>query len=86
MAYTNFVGIIFASNMATAIVPSTPKSQILQTSFATPSPGNWSHPQIDEIERRQNANTLGDGEFKRILWNGIALMLLWLLGDLAYSR
>ena len=72
--------------MATAIAPSTPKSQILQASLVTPSPGNWSHPKIDEIERRQNANTLGDAEVKRITWNGIALMLLWLFGGPADIR
>ncbi|KAL8790146.1 MAG: hypothetical protein Q9195_006526 [Heterodermia aff. obscurata] len=72
--------------MTTAVAPSTPKSQIAPNAVSTPSPGNWSHPRFDEIQRRQNANSLGDQDVRKILWNGIALALLILVGSQGFSR
>ena len=72
--------------MATAVAPSTPKSQIASKAFSTPSPGNWSHPKFDEIQRRQNANSLGDQDIRKVLWNGIALALLLFMGNQGISR
>ena len=72
--------------MATAVVPSTPKSQKAPNALSTPSPGNWSHPKFDEIQRRQNANTLSDQDIRKVLWNGIALVLFLLVGNQDISR
>lgn len=64
--------------MGNAKQPSTPASQSIAAAAATPSPGRWRHPKFDEITRRQSANTFDDKSVRLIVWNGGALLLLWL--------
>ena len=45
--------------------------------MATPSPGTWRHPKLDEIARRQRANTFNESNVRRIVYNGFALILLF---------
>ncbi|KAI1853781.1 hypothetical protein JX266_001765 [Neoarthrinium moseri] len=59
-------------------------SSTLQRTISTPtknatatvqeSPGNWRHPRLAEITRRQNATTFGEKNVRRIAWN-IALFV-----------
>jgi nucleoporin POM34 len=58
-------------------------SSTLQKTFSTPtkaaespasdSPGNWKHPRLQEIIRRQNASTFSDKNVKKIAWNVAAI-------------
>ncbi|CAN8095850.1 unnamed protein product [Discula destructiva] len=45
----------------------------------TESPGNWQHPRIDEITRRQNATVFASDNVKTILYNFAALFILALI-------
>ena len=67
--------------MSTAVVPSTPKAQVAQAAVSTPSPGTWRHPKFDEIARRQNASVFDESNVRRIIWNGGALLSLWMLNS-----
>ncbi|KAL6722313.1 hypothetical protein ACLMJK_001420 [Lecanora helva] len=58
--------------------PSTPQPQVIQNYASVPSPGSWQHPRFDEIARRQKANTFNDSNLQRIMWNGGALLILFL--------
>ncbi|KAJ5620954.1 hypothetical protein N7510_004938 [Penicillium lagena] len=74
--------------MATQSLPSTPKPA---SGVATPqsgTPGKWRHPQLNEIVRRQNAATFGDKNVRKLVWNGVALVIVWGLGNTlkVYSR
>lgn len=42
----------------------------------TESPGNWQHPRIDEITRRQNATVFTSDNVKTIVYNVGALVIL----------
>ncbi|KAI4102700.1 MAG: hypothetical protein L6R37_004231 [Teloschistes peruensis] len=62
--------------------PATPqpiKAVASETPVATPSPGRWRHPKLDEITRRQNASTFTSDSLNRILWNTLFIALLYLL-------
>lgn len=37
------------------------------------SPGNWKHPRLREIIKRQNASTFSDKNVKKIAWNVAAI-------------
>ncbi|KAL2040540.1 hypothetical protein N7G274_006519 [Stereocaulon virgatum] len=62
---------------STTTNPSTPQARILQASTSTPSPGSWRHPRFEEIARRQKANTFNDSNLRRVVWNGGALIALF---------
>lgn len=68
-----------------ASLPSTPKAAIAPTPAPTPdesrTPGKWRHPQLNEIVRRQNAETFGDRNLKKLSWNTVALVATWIFGD-----
>lgn len=65
--------------MAMAVAPRTPKPQIAEPAFSTPSPGTWRHPKFDEIARRQGQNIFDESNVRRIIWNGGALFILWVV-------
>lgn len=69
--------------MASQSIPSTPKLASVSTPSADQSetPGKWRHPKLNEIVRRQNAATFGDRDVKRLLWNGLALVMTWAFGN-----
>ncbi|PKY06303.1 NPCC-domain-containing protein [Aspergillus campestris IBT 28561] len=68
-----------------ASLPSTPKAAIAPAPAPTPdesrTPGKWRHPQLNEIVRRQNAETFGDRNLKKLSWNTVALVATWIFGD-----
>lgn len=72
--------------MALVTTPSTPISQIVNGNISTPSPGTWRHPKFDEIARRQNACTFTDSNVRKVIWNGGALLILWVIASSAQSR
>lgn len=43
---------------------------------AAESPGNWQHPRIDEITRRQNATVFTGDNVKTIIYNVAALFII----------
>lgn len=47
----------------------------------TPSPGNWQHPRIQDITKRQYATSFSSLRFHRALWNGVALLLSFIILD-----
>ena len=72
-----------------SLVTTTPK---LQTAIATapltstPSPGTWRHPRFGEITRRKNAATFDGENVRKLVWNGGALLLLWILDRFMDSK
>lgn len=71
--------------MATQPAPSTPKAAAAPAaappSEGSSTPGKWRHPQLSEIVRRQNAATFSDKDVKKLVWNGIALLITWAFGN-----
>lgn len=71
---------------STALTPRRTNASALTPSKTTPSrpspipvaesPGNWSHPRIDEITRRQNATVFTGDHLKTILYNVAAIVIL----------
>ena len=62
--------------------PSTPQlagKVSTQTPIATPSPGRWRHPRFDEITQRQKASTFDENSVRRILYNFVFIIALYLL-------
>lgn len=70
-----------------ALVPSsTPISQGARLpDVSTPSPGTWRHPKFDEVAQRQKAALFTDGNLRKIIWNGGALLALWIANELIKS-
>ena len=66
--------------MASKSLPSTPKASPQPQEAAVPSPGNWRHPQLKEIVKRQSAATFDYRNVRKIVWNGGALILTLFLG------
>jgi nucleoporin POM34 len=46
---------------------------------AAESPGNWQHPRMKEITRRQQATTFGSDNVKTIIYNLAALVIIHLV-------
>ncbi|CEL04260.1 nuclear pore complex component-domain-containing protein [Aspergillus pseudodeflectus] len=71
--------------MASLFLPSTPKPAAppapAPASEEVRTPGKWRHPQLNEIVRRQQAGTFGDGNVKRLISNGFMLFASWLFGN-----
>lgn len=69
-----------------SLVTATPKTQTATAPLiSTPSPGTWRHPRFDEITRRKNAATFDEENARKLIWNGGALLLLWIFGRLMDS-
>ena len=62
---------------------STPVRTPVKAGPATDSPGTWRHPRIDEITRRRNATTFSEKNVRRIAYNVVGLLGLWLVQLLA---
>ena len=43
------------------------------------SPGNWKHPRLSEITRRQNATVFNENNIRAIIYNVGALAVIWVL-------
>ena len=57
-----------------AQVRSTPIKQITTSAGAVKeSPGNWKHPRLSEISRRQNRTTFSENHIRQIVYNVAAL-------------
>jgi nucleoporin POM34 len=68
------------SSPALAQVNSTPVKQITTpVPAATESPGNWKHPRLAEITRRQNQNTFSEKNIRQIVYNAGALVSFGLI-------
>ncbi|KAK4127636.1 NPCC-domain-containing protein [Parathielavia appendiculata] len=66
------------SSSALASAQSTPVKQTA-TAPVTDSPGNWKHPRLAEITRRQSQNTFSEKNIRQIVYNAAALVGLGLL-------
>jgi nucleoporin POM34 len=73
-----------ASNI-TAKLQSTPVKQASQP-VATDSPGNWKHPKLAEITRRQRRTEFSERNIKTICFNGLALVISVMLRQLVASK
>ncbi|KAK2756446.1 hypothetical protein FQN54_005339 [Arachnomyces sp. PD_36] len=71
--------------MASKSLPSTPKASPQPEEAAMPSPGNWRHPQLKEIVKRQSAATFDYRNVRKIVWNGGALILTLFLGNIFHK-
>ncbi|KAH6626424.1 nuclear pore complex component-domain-containing protein [Chaetomium sp. MPI-SDFR-AT-0129] len=56
-------------------VKSTPAKQTAAAPV-TESPGNWKHPRLAEITRRQSQNVFGEKNIRQIVYNVIALVIV----------
>jgi nucleoporin POM34 len=57
----------------------TPVKQTTAGPPATDSPGNWKHPRLAEITRRQSQNTFSEKNIRQIVYNAGALVSIGLL-------
>jgi nucleoporin POM34 len=62
-----------------AQIKSTPVKQITKPAAATESPGNWKHPRLSEITRRQSRNIFSEKNVRQIVYNVAALVGVGLL-------
>ncbi|KAJ4306574.1 hypothetical protein N0V88_001378 [Collariella sp. IMI 366227] len=65
-----------SSAVAVAQAKSTPVKQISMPSVVQDSPGNWKHPKLAEITRRQNKNIFSEKNIRQIIYNVGALVAL----------
>lgn len=73
-----------SSTTALALSKTRSSGALTTPSKATPSPvadspGNWQHPRMKEITRRQQATTFGSDNVKTILYNIAAVMVIHLI-------
>lgn len=61
----------------------TPISLAPQTVAAQDPTGTWTHPKLDEINRRLGASTFGDRQIKSIAWNTTLMLLTFALPRLS---
>ncbi|KAM0457939.1 hypothetical protein ACHAPV_006484 [Trichoderma viride] len=61
---------------------STPAKQVATAPTAN-SPGTWRHPRLHEIARRRDASNFSEKNVRRIIYNIIALLLMWCVQLLA---
>ncbi|KAL2197619.1 nuclear pore complex component-domain-containing protein [Corynascus similis CBS 632.67] len=61
------------SSSALAQVQSTPAKQTTPAGAAE-SPGNWKHPRLTEITRRQSKNVFSEKNIRQVVYNAIALL------------
>jgi nucleoporin POM34 len=57
-------------------VKATPVKQITPSRAATESPGNWKHPRLAEITRRQGKNIFSEKNARQIAYNVAALAII----------
>ncbi|KAH6655128.1 nuclear pore complex component-domain-containing protein [Truncatella angustata] len=69
-----------ATLQKTVSTPSKPAS-----SPAAETPGNWRHPRLQEITRRQNASTFSDKNVRKIAWNIAAIAAATALITMVYK-
>ena len=68
------------SSPALVQVRSTPIKQITTPiPAATESPGNWKHPRLAEITRRQSQNIFSEKNIRQIVYNSAALVSVGLV-------
>ena len=68
------------SSLSQAQVASTPVRQITTAGPPTAdSPGNWKHPRLAEIARRQSKNTFSERNIRQVVYNTAALVALGLV-------
>lgn len=62
---------------STALVtPKAASTPVKKTAAVTESPGNWKHPGLAEITKRQNATVFSESNVKTIVYNVIALAII----------
>lgn len=54
----------------------TPQKAAATSAAVTESPGNWKHPRLAEITRRQNATRFSEKNLRIILYNAIAFVMV----------
>lgn len=69
------------SSSALAQVKSTPVKQTATPAADTDSPGNWKHPRLAEITRRQSQNIFSEKNIRQIVYNAGALISVGLLRE-----
>ncbi|KAK3905320.1 nuclear pore complex component-domain-containing protein [Staphylotrichum tortipilum] len=68
------------SSLSQAQVASTPVRQIATAGpAAANSPGNWKHPRLAEIARRQSKNTFSERNIRQVIYNAAALVAIGLV-------
>lgn len=64
-----------SSTVAVSQAKSTPVQQVTTPSPAVKeSPGNWKHPRLPEITRRQSKNAFSEKNVRQIIYNVAALV------------
>ncbi|KAH8908406.1 NPCC-domain-containing protein [Coniochaeta sp. PMI_546] len=74
-----------AVSSVTTKLQSTPVKQASKP-IVTDSPGNWKHPKLAEITRRQRRTEFSERNIKTIGFNGIAFIISVVLRQLAVSK
>ncbi len=65
---------------STALPAAKPASTpVKKTPVVSESPGNWRHPRLTEITRRQNASVFSEAGLKTIIYNVLALAVVLVL-------
>jgi nucleoporin POM34 len=78
-----------ASNTTARMVSTPTKStptKLAPALTVTDSPGNWKHPRLAEISRRQRKNEFGQRNINSIAYNAGALILSIVLRQVATSK
>ncbi|KAK4031601.1 nuclear pore complex component-domain-containing protein [Parachaetomium inaequale] len=67
--------------MSSSVLAQTASTPVKQTTIpaATDSPGNWKHPRLAEITRRQSQNVFSEKNIRQIVYNAVALVSVGLL-------
>ncbi|KAK1766214.1 NPCC-domain-containing protein [Phialemonium atrogriseum] len=63
-----------------AMAPAKHTTPVKRAPVVTDSPGNWKHPRLAEITRRQGRTVFSEKNVKTIAYNFATLTLLWVLG------
>lgn len=79
MSASSYSTALTSSKQQTAVTPYKQISGVKATTPATESPGNWQHPRIDEITRRQSATVFTSDNVKTIVYNVTALFVVRLV-------
>lgn len=67
------------SSATFATVAAKQTTPVKRAPVATESPGNWKHPRLAEITRRQGRTVFSEKNIKTIVYNFGALTLLWVV-------
>lgn len=55
-------------------VKATPVKQTTAPPAVSDSPGNWKHPRLAEITRRQSQNVFSEKNIRKMVYNAVALV------------